>query len=332
MQVQWGAALLAWLLGVAVQLQQGAVGDGRWAVVLPMVCVMLAGIGAWMSRRWRHGWRATVLACLCMASLGWGQAQWRAAERLAQTWPGTWAQRSVVLTGRVDSLPQKQAWGQRFEVEVLTVELPSVSGSVHAQGPWQAGQFWRLPGVPSKARCPQRVSLSWTSGPAIVPGQVWRWTVQLQAPDGLLNPGGFDAERWVFERGLRAQGRVMTRQVPAPLLVRQVSPGTPGLMDRARLALRDRIEAHVADPQVAGLIAGLTIGEQSAIEPGSLKLSATPALPLKALLSCGHFAMGSTPARKARLRTFAIESYPGKRATKLWCKSLAGWKSCKVRG
>ncbi|MFY9476926.1 MAG: DNA internalization-related competence protein ComEC/Rec2 [Aquabacterium sp.] len=285
MQVQWGAALLAWLLGVAVQLQQGSVGDGRWAVVLPMACVMLAGMGAWMVPRWRHGWRSAVLACLCMASLGWGQAEWRAAQRLAQMWPGTWAQRSVVLTGRVDSLPQKQAWGQRFEVEVLTVDLPSAPGQVAVQGTWQAGQVWRLPGVPAKARCPQRISLSWTSGqrpsrpgtslrdgdpgtgPAIVPGQVWRWTVQLQAPDGLLNPGGFDAERWMFERGLRAQGRVVTRQVPAPLLVRSISPGAPGLIDRMRLALRDRIEAHVTDPQVAGLIAGLTIGEQSAIEP-----------------------------------------------------------------
>lgn len=281
MQVRWGAALLAWLLGVAVQLQQGAVGDGRWAVGWPMACVVLAAVWAWVAPRWRQGWRSAALACLCMASVGWGQAEWRAAERLAQMWPDAWAQRSVVLTGRVDSLPQKQAWGQRFEVEVMAVEWPSGQG----QGPWQAMQTWRLPGVHAKARCPQRVSLSWTHGqrsgrpgashredepgmsPEIVPGQVWRWTVQLQAPDGLLNPGGFDAERWMFERGLRAQGRVVTRQVPAPLLVRQASLGARGLIDRMRLVLRDRIEAHVPDPQVAGLIAGLTIGEQSAIEP-----------------------------------------------------------------
>lgn len=289
MLVHWVAALLAWLLGVAVQLQQRSVGEGRWAVALPLACALLAGVLAWRAPPWRRGWRLAVLASLCMAAAGWGQAQWRAAQRVAELWPPAWSQRAVVLTGRVDSLPQQQAWGQRVEVEVLSVEAPGAAPETAGSGDdaasampmaraarsWQAGQAWHLPGVPLHAVCPQRVSLSWPAGPTgadngaapvrILPGQVWRWTVLLQSPDGLLNPGGFDGERWMFEHGLRAQGKVLTRHAPAPLLVRPPGAWSPGLIDRLRSALRERIQAHVADPRVAGLIAGLTIGEQSAI-------------------------------------------------------------------
>lgn len=260
MLVHWVAALLAWLLGVAVQLQQAGVGEPRWAVALPMLCVAVAALWAWWAPPWRRGWRGALLVCVGMTTMGWGQAEWRAAQRLAEEWPAGWADKAVVLTGRVDSLPQHQAWGQRFEVELLSVETPDGAGR------WQAGQAWRLPHVPPRAVCPQRLSLSWSAGDAkVLPGQVWRWTVVLQSPDGLSNPGGFDSERWMFEHGLRAQGKVVTRHVPPPLLVRAVGTWSPGLIDRTRAALRDRIQAHVADARVAGLIAGLTIGEQSAI-------------------------------------------------------------------
>lgn len=298
MPVHWVAALGAWLLGVAVQLQQRSVGDGRWGLGLPLLFFLVAGVLAWRAPACRRGWRGALLVCLCMASTGWGQAQWRAAQRLAQVWPEAWSQRAVVMTGRVDAMPQQQAWGRRVEVEVLSVEetgagtrdrpaSPSNSASTPRQ--WQAGDRWRLPGMASHAVLPERVSLSWgtpstkghrtrpasaeddndedaaATAPPLMPGQVWRWTVMLQAPDGLVNPGGFDSERWMFEHALRAQGKVVTRGVPPSTLLRPATAWSPGLIDRWRTQLRERINTHVTDARVAGLIAGLTIGEQSAI-------------------------------------------------------------------
>ena len=292
MLVHWVAALGAWLLGVAVQLQQRSVGDGRWGLALPVLCLLLAGLLAWQRGTWRRGWRGALLVCLCLASAGWGQAQWRAAQRLAQVWPEAWSQRAVMLTGRIDAMPQQQAWGRRVEVEVLSVQEIGTPGASADSAPrqWQAGDRWRLPGMANHAVLPERVSLSWGSPTersprarerqahdhdaepddvppqaALMPGQVWRWTVMLQAPDGLVNPGGFDSERWMFEHALRAQGKVVTRGTPPPALLRPASTWSPGMIDRWRTHLRERIRAHVDDARVAGLIAGLTIGEQSAI-------------------------------------------------------------------
>ena len=306
MLVHWVAALGAWLLGVAVQLQQRSVGDGRWGLALPVLCLLLAGLLAWQRGTWRRGWRGALLVCLCLASAGWGQAQWRAAQRLAQVWPEAWSQRAVMLTGRIDAMPQQQAWGRRVEVEVLSVE--EITADTRDRGAlttgaarqWRAGDRWRLPGMARHAVLPERVSLSWGT-PAdrgararpprhhehedeaedlplpstpLMPGQVWRWAVMLQAPDGLINPGGFDSERWMFEHALRAQGKVVTRGAPSPTLLRPATTWSPGLIDRWRMHLRERIQAHVDDTRVAGLIAGLTIGEQSAI--WSLLLKSLP--------------------------------------------------------
>ncbi len=287
MVVHWGAALLAWLAGVAMQLQQAHAREARGAVVLLLTMpVLLMCWRWWTPERWRGGWRAASPWCIAALVMGWAWAQWQAVDRLAQQWPDALAGEPVLITGRVDSLPQISSWGQRFEVEVASVEQGGRR--------WGAGQRWLLPGVVDQAMVPARVSLSWSEpgsfvplpakpsghGPSqarelpdipaahrVVPGQVWRWTARLSPPRGLSNPGGFDAELWMFDRGLRAQGKVLTRDAPAPLLVRPVSWGSPGLLERWRMTLRDRVLAHVHDPQLSGLIIGLTIGEQSAITP-----------------------------------------------------------------
>lgn len=60
-----------------------------------------------------------------------------------------------------------------------------------------------LPGVP------KRLKLSWYPPmPTLRAGQLWRLQVKLKAPHGLMNPGGFDYERWLFTEGIGATGYV----------------------------------------------------------------------------------------------------------------------------
>lgn len=278
MVVHWAAVLLAWLAGVAVQLQQAEASDARgaWAVLWSALPLLWAW-RLWGPAAWRQGWVGALPYGLAAFALGWAWTQGQAVERLAQRWPEGWSEQAVAVTGRVAAMPQVQAWGQRFEVEVMSVE--------HEGRRWKGGQLWHLPGLPPGSVVPERVSLSWAadgafgrSGPVmpqqvkqetakLVPGQVWRWTARLSSPKGLSNPGGFDAELWMFAQGLRAQGKVLVRKVTAPLLVREAGWWSAGMLERWRQTLRDRALSHLADPQVAGLVVGLTIGEQSAITP-----------------------------------------------------------------
>lgn len=292
MWIRWAAVMLAWLLGVALQLQRAEIGSGRLGLV-----VLAAMAGAGLVARWMRGRAfspAWTMAGWCLLAMtgGWAVTEWRAGLRLAQTWPGSLQGRTVILTARVDGLPQVQPWGTRVPVEILSVE--------HDVRRWAPGDRWRLHDASPTQVCPQRLTLSWrerkasipgrvasahsparTSGPTsaqpttqppaqpsvLRPGDVWRWPVHvLPATGGAANPGGFDAALWLFEQGLRGQARVVTAEdAPQPLKVREGGWLTRGAIDRLRWTWRGRIEAAVPDRRVAGILIGLTIGEQSAI-------------------------------------------------------------------
>lgn len=273
MVVQWVAVLLAWLAGVGVQLSQASAVDSRGAMLAVFGAPVVALLAWWWAPpSWRSGWRPGLTGCAVAFAVGWGWTQWQAVDRLWQRWPDAWSDQAVILTGRVVALPQNQPWGQRFEVEVIAIE--------HAGRQWHGGQRWQLPGVAAPATCPQRISLSWpeppvkrrgggaTPPPRVVPGEVWRWTARLSAPQGMSNPGGFDAEQWMFAHDLRAQGKVVSPIDGRPaLLLRPVQWWSAGWLERWRMRLRDHALEQVRDRQVAGLVVGLTIGEQSAITP-----------------------------------------------------------------
>ena len=54
--------------------------------------------------------------------------------------------------------------------------------------------------------------LSWyESAPALAVGERWSLTVRLKRPHGFSNPGGFDYERWLFQRGIQATGYVRSK-------------------------------------------------------------------------------------------------------------------------
>jgi len=233
---------LAWIAGVALQLTERALMPGAnyaTAMAVGMLLLMIA----W---RWR---RAFVLALIGMALLGIGSAGWRAGELLAQRLAPELEGEDIVVTGVVAGLAQRSASGLRFRLEVDSASLRGQAVSV-----------------------PPLIALGWYSGfhedAALTPpqlelgaGQRWRFAVKLRRPHGNLNPQGFDYELALFEQGVRATGYV--RDAPPPQLLDRAAGH---LVERARQHVRDAIEASVADRRAAGVLAALSVGDQSAIE------------------------------------------------------------------
>src|SRR5439155_18336952 len=192
--------------------------------------------------RWR---RAAVLALADAAMLGVGASGWRASERLAERLPASLEGRDLQVIGVVANLPQRSAAGLRFRFEI--------------EQALSQGQPVALPPL---------VSLGWYKGfhedavlsqpqQELRAGQRWRFTVRLREPHGNLNPHGFDYELALFEQGLRATGYV--RDAPAQLLDRAAGH----LVERGRQRVRDAIDASVDDRRAAGVLAALSVGDQS---------------------------------------------------------------------
>lgn len=240
----WLALPLSWLLGVAGQLSEPVLRAPQfyrgtlWTALGLCVALLL-----WQRQRGATTWRRW-LWCPVMVLLAWGSTGWRAQERATQVWPASWDE--VPVRVRVTGLPQPLSGGTwRFDARLLQAPTP-----------------------PAGTRLPEHIRLyadAQAGMATVAAGQVWALNVRLHEPDGLSNPGGFDATRGVFEQGIRATGSVRHRVTP-PLKVSEPRWWELGLIDRFRQGVREAIQARVGEGRAAGVLVGLSVGDQSAIE------------------------------------------------------------------
>ena len=241
------AFLLGWVLGVALQLQQARLAP-LWAYGCALGIGLLAGSAAlrWAPRRFR--WTAVLLGAV---GLGWGLTGWRAVDFAEHALASEREGRDTVVVGRIAELPQRSPDGQRFVVQVVSAT---------------DGQ--------DLVALPERLQIAWythrdstaAGGPLPSPraGEFWRLTVRLRQPHGASNPHGFDRELWWWEQGIGAVGYV--RDGPNDLPAQRLSEAPFYRMDRWREAVDERILARIPDARVAGVLAALVVGDQSAIE------------------------------------------------------------------
>ena len=180
------AAALAWL--VATVLVHRMPAPMGW---LPAIALLAAAGGAWWLARWR--WVLWFAA----------GALWTTAHihvRLADWLPTELQGRDFAVLGWVDGFPNYSTGQVSFSFRV------------------EAGM--REGTVPEGTRggtVPERLRLTWYDPPpdAVRPGSVLDLVVRLKRPRGLVNPGGFDYARWLFQEGYGATGYVREGRSPA---------------------------------------------------------------------------------------------------------------------
>lgn len=176
---------------------------------------LLAGMLLWLATpRWR--WLGAVLA-----GLGWTclQAGWSLEQQL----PVAREAQELTLTGVVSTLPQHESRRTRFQLRLDThVDIPADLRGRLLQVSWYDPFAATEPGPRMQLRA----------------GERWQMNLRLRAPRGLVNPGGFDAERYALAQGIAASGIV--RQSPPPLRV-----GAAGGLAAWRERMAARIVAQV---------------------------------------------------------------------------------------
>jgi competence protein ComEC len=251
--LQVAAALLAWLAGTALQLQQSALWP--WSVNVAMLVVALPV--AWIAMRVPAVWRP-LWWCVALASVAFGLTSLRAQHRLDGQLAASLEGRDLLLTGVVDEMPQVSSEGVRFVLETQAAFDSQSSVTV-----------------------PARVSLVWLHGladdgsvaalrPDLRAGQRWQVPVRLRRPHGAMNPHGFDGELWLFEQRIGATGTVRNTVAGPRAALLEDSHRRP--IERARQALRDAAVLRVADARLGGVLAALTVGDQAAITRGDWDL------------------------------------------------------------
>lgn len=182
----------------------------------------LAAIAALSTRRLR------LFGCfLAAASLTLSVAR----ASLDARWPPAGEARDVALEGYVDGFPDVNDERAAFSFRVIDAADRHVPG---------------------------RVRLSWYDPPEdLDPGASLAIVARLRAPRGLVNPGAFDYERWLFVEGYGATGYVRSGRVVED---RWYGLAQRWLGFRGRLA--ERIDRAVGDEKAAALIVALSLGER----------------------------------------------------------------------
>ena len=88
-------------------------------------------------------------------------------------------------------------------------------------------------------------------------GDHWAFTVRLKRPRGLVNPGGFDYERWLYVNRIYASGYV--RALPAPERIEPVSRYT---LDRFRQRMAEQTQRLLPHNPYSGILTALAVGER----------------------------------------------------------------------
>ncbi len=107
-----------------------------------------------------------------------------------------------------------------------------------------------------------RLRVSWYDAPngVLAPCSRWALRVRVKRPRGLVNPGGYDAERSALERGIVATGYVRDEGSNARIGERA------RCIDGLRDGLAHAIYARIASPHDAALVRAFAIGDTRGLD------------------------------------------------------------------
>ena len=106
-----------------------------------------------------------------------------------------------------------------------------------------------------------KITLAWygEDTPELKAGDIWQLLVKLKPVNGYQNMGGFDYEKWLFEKKIVATGYV--KKYNNNKIIKQ------GLsVNRLRQYIKNKINPSLANLEFKGLISSLIIGDRSSIQ------------------------------------------------------------------
>ncbi|HEU0188888.1 MAG TPA: DNA internalization-related competence protein ComEC/Rec2 [Gallionella sp.] len=245
---------ICFTLGVWLLQQQPALPDFAWAWLLPVVLFILLALRLRSNGLLPRAIHTLIIAAFA-CGLGFYHAAWQAGQRLAISLPDEWQGRDIEVIGVVAELPRNHEHGQRFSFDVEKVLTPEAN----------------VPG----ASVPKHVYLGTyiekqTTPLALRAAERWQLTLRLKQPHGSSNPHGFDFEVWALENNVRAVGHVNNKANNVRLAAR--ADGIFYRIETWREAVRDKLNTALAGAPYSGVLAALTIGDQSSIPQSQWQL------------------------------------------------------------
>jgi competence protein ComEC len=194
-------------------------------------------------------------------AIGFAWCAWRAAAALDARLPVALEGRDLDIVGLVDELPLTRGGATSATVRVEHASLEGAEVGLHG-----------------------RMRIAWHRAPpdALAACSRWRLRVRAKRPRGLVNPGGFDAERSALEHGIVATGYVRDE---GP----NVREGASALcVDALREQLAREIDRRVSDPHDAAHVRAFAIGDTRGLDDDDWQVARINGVPHLIAISGFH--------------------------------------------
>lgn len=188
---------------------------------------------------------ANILIAILIAwlwAMGWGI--WQMQQQL----PKELENKHILVEGYISGIPIENQRRVKFDFTVDTV----IGYQNKTYGPISS------------------IQLSWYNKKPdllLVVGQKWRFKVKLKRPHSFMNPGGFDYEAWLLQKGIRARGYVYKEAK----LIAESSPKSYFLM-KHRQAIKEKIKKSEISLPATAIITALMLGDRSLMRAQDYKL------------------------------------------------------------
>ena len=209
----------------------------KTAISFTLGCVLFLQLSTLPSSQW---FWALLPACLLLL---FTKTRLLAIVMLGAIW--TCFHATLIINDRLTTILE----GKDITLKGTVISVPVRSG--------HRLQFEFKPAQLNRYALPQKLRLNWYRPlpDSLKAGEQWLLTVRLKQAHGMMNPGAFDYEGWLFQQGIGATGYVRSSPSNKRLIT---SPAYS--INAIRQSLIETIESHLADSPHLGLIQGLTTG------------------------------------------------------------------------
>ncbi|MCW8922370.1 MAG: DNA internalization-related competence protein ComEC/Rec2, partial [Gammaproteobacteria bacterium] len=224
---------LSFLAGVMLIQQLADLPD--FSILIMMLVISLAAvIFRWYHRKQKFNWLIDSIIFILLGSCWTG---FQAREYLDHKLPETFAGQEFYVEGVVRDIPVTDDHVQRFMLDVQTFSHEN-----------------------QMLEPPERLRLSWYYGQKVNAGERWRLLVRLKPPHGFFNPGGFDYEGWLYQKGVHATGYIRESKDNE-----KIAKASVFSLDGLRQHLSTNIQQLLKGKEYSGLITALAVGDRSPI-------------------------------------------------------------------
>jgi competence protein ComEC len=244
------AAAVALLVGAVAVQTLSYLPSVRVDATLALFGLLIAALRS----HWR--WAGFIL-------LGAAWTLFRADAALSARLPVALEGEDVIVTGTVHGLPRLQEESTRFDLVV--------SSASHA------GSAAPVTGL---------LRLSWyENAPAMLTCERWQLHVRLKRPRGLVDPGGFDFERYALGEGITATGSVRADAA------NQIMGERAFCVDRLRARISQGIVEALGAGSTSNVLRALAFGDQQAMDEHDWNIARATGIPHLIAISGLHIAL-----------------------------------------